>query len=280
MTDVLVDLRDGVAVLTLNRPDRMNAWTKGMEDALRAAFARAEADPAVRVLLLTGAGRAFCAGADMDAVAAESDAPSTAAPPARDGDFAQRYSYLMSGLKPLICAINGGAAGGGFVLPLFADIRLAARGAKMTTAFARRGFVAEHGSAWLLPRLIGPMNAADLLLSGRMIRGEEAAALGLCRALPDDGFADAAFEIARDMAANCSPRSMAVIKAQLRAGLGQSLAEATRMAELDLEKCADAPDMTEGVAHYLERRPARFPPLDRDGLPSSWQRAVRHPQTG
>ncbi|SFH63987.1 enoyl-CoA hydratase-related protein [Albimonas pacifica] len=267
MSELLYEVREAVAVLTLNRPERMNAWTPGLETLLRERFAQAEADPEARAILLTGAGRAFCAGADMDAVAAEDgEGPgSTAAPPAVEGDFAQRYSYLMSGRKPLICAINGGAAGVGFVLPLFADIRLVAEGAKLTTAFARRGFVAEHGSAWLLPRLIGPMNAADLLLSGRTLRGAEAASLGLARALPDAGFAEAAFEVARDLAANCSPRSMAVIKAQLRGAFVQTLAEATRMADVELEKCHGVPDMEEGVAHFLERRPAAFPPLPAEG---------------
>ncbi len=261
MSELLYEVRDAVAVLTLNRPERMNAWTPGLELLLRERFAQAEADPEARAILLTGAGRAFCAGADMDAVAAEDGPDSTVAPPAVEGDFAQRYSYLMAGRKPLVCAINGGAAGVGFVLPLFADIRLVAEGAKLTTAFARRGFVAEHGSAWLLPRLIGPMNAADLLLSGRTIRGAEAASLGLARALPDEGFAEAAFAVARDMAANCSPRSMSVIKAQLRGAWTQSLAEATRTADLELEKCHGSPDMAEGVAHFLARRPAAFPPL-------------------
>lgn len=266
MSEILYAARDGVGVITLNRPERMNAWTPGMETALRAIFDRAEDDPAARVLLLTGAGRAFCAGADMDAVAAEEDGAtpaSTAAPPAREGDFDQRYSYLMAGRKPLIAAINGGAAGVGFVLALFADIRLVAESAKLTTAFARRGFVAEHGSAWLLPRLIGPMNAADLLLSGRTLRGREAAALGLARALPDESFFEDAFAMARDMAANCSPRSMAVIKAQIRGAYVQSLAQATRMADLELEKCQGTPDMAEGVNAFLERRPPAFPPLPR-----------------
>ena len=258
--DVVYEVRDGVCVLTLNRPSRMNAWTPGMEVALRAAFERAEADPEVRVLLLTGAGRAFCAGADMDS--AEGDADNAMkAPPAREGDFAQRYSYLMGGGKPLIAAINGGAAGVGLVLALFADIRIARAGAKMTTSFARRGFVAEHGAAWLLQRLVGPMTAADLLLSGRIFLGTEAAALGLCRVLPDAGFAEAALAVAHEMAASCSPRSMAVIKAQLRAAWGQTLAEATRMAERELEACIATPDMAEGVRSYLEKRPPNFPPL-------------------
>ena len=261
--DILFAIREEVAVLTLNRPERMNAWTLAMETGLRSAFERAEADPGARVILLTGVGRAFCAGADMDAVAAEDGTTpqSTAAPPPREGDFSQRYSYLMAGRKPLIAAINGGTAGVGFVLPLFADIRLVAESAKMTSAFARRGFVAEHGSAWLLQRLIGPMNAADLLLSGRTIRGTEAASLGLCRALADEGFAEAAFDYAREIAASCSPRSMAVMKAQLSAAYTQSLAEATRLADRELERCHGTPDMAEGIAHFLERRPPRFPPL-------------------
>ncbi|WP_407493781.1 enoyl-CoA hydratase-related protein [Pseudooceanicola sp. MF1-13] len=260
MPDVLVTVRDGVAVLTLNRPDRMNAWTPGMEEALKQAFTQVEADPEARVLVLTGAGRAFCAGADMDSAEADA-ATAMKSPPPREGDFNQRYSYLMGGSKPLIAAINGGAAGVGLVLSLFADIRLARAGAKMTTSFARRGFIAEHGSAWLLPRLIGPMNAADLLLSGRVFTGAEGATLGLCRALPDDGFLDAALAYAADMAAQCSPRSMSVIKQQLRASYSQTLTDATRLAEQELEVCATAPDMAEGVQSFLEKRAPAFPPL-------------------
>ncbi|MGY9048410.1 hypothetical protein P775_24715 [Puniceibacterium antarcticum] len=258
--DVVYEVADGVAVLTLNRPTRMNAWTPGMEAGLHAAFTRAEADPEARVLLLTGAGRAFCVGADMDS--AEGDAETAMkAPPAREGDFAQRYSYLMGGRKPLIAAINGGAAGVGLVLALFADIRLARAGAKMTTSFARRGFVAEHGSAWLLQRLIGPMNAADLLLSGRVITGSEAEMIGLCRALPDEGFVDEARARAQDMARMCSPRSMAVIKSQLRAAWGQTLSEATHLAEQELEACICTPDVAEGVRSFVEKRAPCFSTL-------------------
>ncbi len=258
--DVLYEVQGGVAVLTLNRPDRMNAWTPGMEAALQAAFLRAEADADARVLLLTGAGRAFCAGADMDTAEEDSDS-AMKAPPARDGDFAQRYSYLMGGRKPLIAAINGGAAGIGLVLALFADLRLARAGAKMTTSFARRGFVAEHGSAWLLQRLIGPMNAADLLLSGRVVTGAEAEPLGLCQALPDEDFAQGALARAQEMAALCSPRSMAVIKAQMRAAWAQTLTEATQLAEQELEACIGTDDMAEGVRSFVEKRPPAFPSL-------------------
>ena len=190
MSELLYEVRDAVAVLTLNRPERMNAWTPGLELLLRERFAQAEADPEARAILLTGAGRAFCAGADMDAVAAEDGPDSTVAPPAVEGDFAQRYSYLMAGRKPLVCAINGGAAGVGFVLPLFADIRLVAEGAKLTTAFARRGLAGprpraprrgvrrgrlrrrpRHGGQLLPPLDVGDQGAAPRRLDPEPRRG-------------------------------------------------------------------------------------------------------------
>lgn len=150
-----------VASITFDRPDRLNAWTPTLEAELRAAVAQAEADDAVRAIVLSGAGRAFCAGMDM---AVLSDPGRPPVPQAdSDDDAAQRYGYLGALAKPMIAAINGAAAGVGLCIALHADLRYVAAGAKLTLPYARRGLVAEHGTAWLLPRLIGPMHAADLL---------------------------------------------------------------------------------------------------------------------
>lgn len=264
MSDVLYDLKNGVAVVTLNRPARMNAWTSGMEAALRDVLDKASTEPRARVILMTGAGRAFCAGADIEggSFTDEGSVLPLKAPPPRDGDWNQRYSYIGGIDKPVIAAINGAAAGVGLVLSLFADIRLVRAGAKLTTSFARRGLVAEHGSAWLLPRLVGEMRAADLLFSGCVFTGAEAETFGLAFALPDEEFAEASFAYARNLAQSVSPRSTALIKAQLRKGRSQSLTEATRLAEMLLESCDGHPDMVEGIAHWAEKRPARFQDYD------------------
>ena len=262
--DILYGVRQRVATITLNRPDRLNAYTPRMGDELRAALLRADQDEAVRAIVLTGAGRGFCAGADMArlsaAVAGKTDLKVSETPPS-DGlaaNFAQRNSYILAINKPIIAAINGAVAGIGLVLTLYCDIRYMAAGAKLTTAFARRGLIAEHGIAWMLPRLIGPMHALDLLLSARIVEAEEAERMGLVHVLPGEGFAEAVEERALELANLSSPRSVRIIKRQVYAGLFQSLAEATQMANREQEVCRETEDFREGVAHYLEKRPPNF----------------------
>jgi enoyl-CoA hydratase/carnithine racemase len=242
----------------------MNAWTPEMEVALKEALTCAAGDPEVRAILLIGAGRAFCAGAEMAAEGIGSGPSPLAAPPPREGDLNQRYSYIAGIPKPVIAAINGATAGVGLVLSLFADIRLVHPDAKLTTAFAQRGLVAEHGSALLLQRAVGPLRAADLLLSGRVFRGTEAVEMGLALALPAVGFAEAAIDYTVSLANSVSPRSVALIKAQLSLAHGQTLTQATQLAERLLESCDGHPDVAEGVAHWLERRAPDFAPLDPD----------------
>ena len=185
------EVRGHVATITFDRPDRMNTWTPVMESELQRLIAIAADDDDVRAIVLTGAGRGFCAGADMDRL---SGAVATSAPAERewiDDDLAQRYSYLLAIPKPIIAGINGAVAGIGVSLTLFCEVRYMAAGAKLTTSFARRGLIAEHGSAWMLTHLIGPMNAADLLLSARVVEAEEAQRLGLVRMLPAENFREA-----------------------------------------------------------------------------------------
>src|SRR5262245_1316435 len=195
--EILYRVEDRVATITLNRPDKLNAYTQVMSGELREAFAKADADEAVRAIVLTGAGRGFCAGADMarlsSAAAGKSNLRNEGDWPTEGlaANFAQRCSYILGVKKPIIAGINGAVAGIGLVLTLYCDIRYMAAGAKLTTAFARRGLIAEHGIAWMLPRLIGPMHALDLLLSARTISAEEAERMGLVHVLTADGFAEA-----------------------------------------------------------------------------------------
>jgi enoyl-CoA hydratase/carnithine racemase len=263
-TQLLYKVEDRVATVTLNRPDRLNAYTATMSAELREAFAAADADEGVRAIVLTGAGRGFCAGADMERL---SSAAAGKTDLRNDGDwpteglaanFAQRCSYILGIKKPVIAGINGPVAGIGLVLTLYCDIRYMAAGAKLTTAFARRGLIAEHGISWMLPRLIGPMNAMDLLLSARTVTAEEAAALGLVRALPAEGFAEAVQTRAAEIANLSSPRSTRIIKKQVYEALFQSLAEATAIANREQALCRDTDDFREGVAHYVEKRAPNF----------------------
>mgnify|MGYP003583326843 CR=1 FL=1 len=246
-----------VAVITFNRPERLNAWTPTLEAELKEAVAQAQADPEVRCAVLTGAGRAFCAGMDMEVLADPGRNSIQVAAPS-DDDLEQRYGYLWKFDKPLIAAINGAAVGVGLCIALHADLRFAAAGAKLATPYSRRGLVAEHGSAWLLPRLVGPMHAADLLLSGRTFLAEEADRMGLARLLPAEGFAQAVLSIAAEMANATSPRSTRIIKQQLLAARYQTLGQATRAADRAMAECRDTEDFREGVKHFLEKRAPQF----------------------
>jgi enoyl-CoA hydratase/carnithine racemase len=262
--EVLYDVADRVATITLNRPDRLNAWTPTMADQLREALMRAQADDGVRAIVLTGAGRGFCAGADMSGLAARASGQGVMQPhyeaPTEGlaANFAQRVSYLLAIKKPIIAAINGPAAGIGFVITLFCDLRFMAAGAKLTTSFARRGLIAEHGLGWMLPRLIGAMNALDLLLSARMVEAKEAEAMGLVRVLPAEGFLAAVQARASEIANLSSPRSVGIMKRQVYEAMFQSLAEATAIADRELAACRSTEDFREGVASFVEKRKPNF----------------------
>jgi enoyl-CoA hydratase/carnithine racemase len=259
-TDVVeMAIEDGVALLTLNRPDRLNAWTTEMEHAYFALLEQCAEDAQVRVIVVTGAGRGFCAGADMQELQALGDGTLDA----REHESARRpQSYPLSIPKPIIAAINGACAGIGLVQALMCDIRFAAEGAKLTTAFARRGLIAEHGISWMLPRLVGPARALDLLLSGRVVFAEEAAELGLVnRVLAPDRLLDAALDYARELVVNCSPASMATMKRQVYADLEGTLAAALTEADKLMLASFAAPDFAEGVASFVERRDPRFAAL-------------------
>jgi enoyl-CoA hydratase/carnithine racemase len=261
MTEVvLMNVQDGIAVLTLNRPERLNAWTGDMQiryfDLLEECAARDD----VRVIVLTGAGRGFCAGADMQGLRALSSGEGDAKPSVADERPVQ---FPMSIPKPIIAAINGACAGLGLVVALMCELRFAASDAKLTTAFVRRGLVAEHGSSWILPRLIGPARALDLLLSGRIVLGDEAANVGLVnRAFPAPTLLDESLEYARMLARECSPASMAEMKRQVYADLEQGLTEAVTEANRLMFNSFSRSDFAEGVRSFMERRSPEFQPLN------------------
>lgn len=270
---ILYDVADHIATLTLNRPDKLNAWTPVMEQEVRDALMRAEANGDVRVIILTGAGRGFCAGADMQSLDALAGSPEVSrdveqrlvagAAHARRtdirSDFQQTYSYFPAISKPIIAALNGPAVGLGFVIALYCDLRFASDQVKLGTAFSRRGLIAEHGISWLLPRLIGVGNALDLLYSARLIDANESLRMGLVsRVAPQTGFLNEVRNYARELATHVSPRSLRVIKRQVYDALFQQLGEAIEVANAEMLKSFRCADFQEGVAHFLEKRPPRF----------------------
>ncbi len=256
-TDVVLrDVSDGVCLLTLNRPDRMNAWTPAMEERYFDLLAEGDRDPRTRAIVVTGAGRGFCPGFDKQELAALSAGDAKAHAPSRP------QTFPLTIRKPVIAAINGPCAGIGLVQALMCDLRFAAAGVKFTTAFARRGLVAEHGISWLLPRLSGHANALDLLLSARVFPAEEAERLGVVnRVVAADEVLDRTLDYARDLAAHCSPASMAVVKAQVHRDLHRGLDEAVADADRLMAESFGRPDFDEGVRSFVDRRPPRFAAL-------------------
>ena len=269
---ILYDVAESVATVTLNRPDKLNAWTSQMESEVQEAMLSAAADDDVRVIVLTGAGKGFCAGADignLDSVSKSNDPKQLLKDlqarfvgPKIDGarsDFQKTYSYFPAIGKPIIAAINGASAGLGMVIPLFCDIRFASDKAKFSTAFARRGLIAEYGMSWMLPRIVGVSNALDLLYSARLIDAAEAERMGLVsRVIPLDQFADAVRAYAVELASMSSPRSMRIMKRQVYNGLFSSLGEAIDVANEEMVPALCCEDFKEGVAHFIEKRAPNF----------------------
>jgi enoyl-CoA hydratase/carnithine racemase len=271
--DIIYEVSDPVATITLNRPAALNAWTNTMDAEIKDAIARASADRAVVGIIITGAGRAFCAGADMNTLRALTDgaAPESAGsagsagsdsaskPRSPDSDFSGRFPYLMMVEKPIIAAVNGAVAGMAYPFSLCCDLRVVTPDAVFLTAFAQRGLIAEWGLSWLLPRLVGPSVALDLLLSSRKVRGEEALALGLANYLvaPDE-LLRFCRQYIEQLAKSSSPTSMAIMKRQMyeqmHAGLGAADAEASRL----MVESFGRPDFKEGVRSFMEKRPPNF----------------------
>jgi enoyl-CoA hydratase/carnithine racemase len=269
--DLTYEAKDGVAVISLNRPQALNAYTAAMGASLKQAVADAVADAAVRVIVLTGAGRGFCAGADMNLLQNIPAGGRVTQIPETSYDFYSglgpdvgphyggRFGYLLQARKPVIAAINGPAAGLGLVLALYADLRFAGSEAKLTTSFAQRGLIAEHGISWLLPRLIGPAQALDLLFSARKLTAAEAERICIVnRVFPQESFMQEVMAYAKSLAQTVSPRSTAVMKAQIWKALFQDFNEALAMADAEMKKSFASADFKEGVAHYVQKRAPAF----------------------
>jgi enoyl-CoA hydratase/carnithine racemase len=256
----------GVAILTFNRPERLNAWGADIAAGFYAAIDRAERDPAVRVIVVTGRGRGFCAGAYLgtpDSAPTFGETMEKAARTNLADLVGERPPHFVTTLrKPVIAAINGSCVGIGLTQALMCDVRFAAAGAKFAAVFARRGLIAEFGISWILPRLTSWGAALDLLLSGRTFLAEEAAQLGLVKeVLPPEDLMKRALGYAEDIAANCSPASMAVIKRQVYGDATGDVAEATSRAEVLLHEAMPRPDVVEGITSFLQKRPPQFPSL-------------------
>ncbi|MEN9803450.1 MAG: hypothetical protein RIS41_297 [Actinomycetota bacterium] len=256
---VLLDVvAPGVGVVTLNKPDRLNAWSAAMSAEFFARLEEARTRDDIRVLVVTGSGRGFCPGADMDSLNQIRANPSAGAGAATG---VGRFSDMMAYPKPIIAAINGAVAGVGLVMALFCDLRYAANGVKFTTAFSRRGLIAEYGASWALPRLIGNARALDVLLSGRVFTAEEAERLGLVNGVvaPDELMSHV-LAYASDLAENCCPTSWAIMKKQVYGDWGNDADSSTTAAIRLMNESLVRDDFQEGVQSYLDKRAPRFAP--------------------
>ena len=270
---ILYSVDAPVATITMNRPDNLNAFTTRMLAEIRHALAQAERDANVVGIVLTGAGRGFCAGMDMNALNSMSSGSDRAADDlssleAHPGDpdmgenFQVTYSYLLSMRKPLIAAINGACAGLGFCFALLCDMRFVEKTAKFTTAFSQRGLVAEHGVSWMLPRLIGPGRALDLLWSARKFDGVEAQQLGLAERLCETGAsATDAVAYIKQLAVSAAPMSLMVMKQQVYRHLNMQLGDAMHDTNTLMAASLKRDDFREGVRSFMERRPPKFQTL-------------------
>jgi enoyl-CoA hydratase/carnithine racemase len=276
--EILYDVDERIATVTLNRPKKLNAVTNRTGQEIRHAIATAETDEDVVGIILTGAGRGFCAGADMGMLgdiqeaglisAVDEEIEFEALEPgdkSMGADFASGYTYLMSVRKPIIAAVNGPCAGVGLSMSMFCDLRFASEDAVFVTTFAQRGLVAEHGNSWILPRLIGPSRALDLLWSGRKVRGEEAVTLGIAnRVFPADDLIPETRAYLRTLVETASPTSLMHMKQMvyqhLMLGLGPAMDETNAI----MDRSVKWPDFKEGISSFVERRPPEFPPLHPD----------------
>ena len=273
-TEILYDISGKIATITLNRPEKLNAWTGIMEQEVRAALIEATEDDGIGVIILTGAGRGFCSGADMNNLntlqqgasrggrtsdSVRSVNNSVPGGLSLSNDYCLRYTYFPSVPKPIIAAINGPAAGLGMIMSLYCDVRFASDAAVFSTAFARRGLIAEHGISWMLPKLIGLQNALDLTLTARKFAAAEAKDMGLVsKVFPMESFMDDVNAYAVEMANMVSPRSVRVMKRQIYQAMLNSLEHSVLLANSEMPASFESEDFKEGVAHFVERRSPKF----------------------
>jgi enoyl-CoA hydratase/carnithine racemase len=266
---ITCETSDGVLTITLNRPERLNAWTAQMGWELRTAFDSADDDDEVRAIIVTGAGRGFCAGADLASGADTFDyRKHKSTGPARDngGEFTLR---VFESTKPVIAAINGPAVGVGATMTLPMDVRLAAEDARIGFVFARRGIIPEACSSWFLPRVVGISRAMEWVATGRVFSAQEALEGGLVRSLhPKDELLDAARTLAREIAENAAPVSVALARQLMWRMLGaEHPMLAHRADSLGMVARGQSADAVEGITAFLEKRPASFPDRVSDELP-------------
>ncbi len=258
---LLYKVGDQVATITLNRPSKLNAYTPRMGEELVAAMQQADHDPEARVIVLTGAGRAFCAGADISIFAADLEArKSPGHGPVRDEhEVIFTYPTLMRGLsKPTIAAINGFALGVGCTMTLPCDIRIASEQAEIGIIFARVGLIPEIGSTYLLPRLIGAARAAEMMLTGKRFKAHECLAMGLVsHVVPADKLMAKARELADDIL-QCSPTSLTYTRRALHQGIDGTLETAIQFELAALEQCRSSPEHAEYVSAFMEKRKPNF----------------------
>lgn len=265
--DVIYDKADRVAVVAYNRPERMNAWSARMGDEARTAILDAENDPQIGAIILTGKGRAFCAGADMQTLNSLADGTGQLADPGRatlgtedlSPNFRGRFSWMLALKKPVIGAINGPAVGMGFANTLYCDIRIAAEKARMGLIFTRRGLGIEFGSSWMLPRIVGIANAMDLAITGRLIDGNEAFRMGLVsQVVPDSELMNAARALATDIATQCTPLGISHVKRLVYGHLFSDLATAMRDDDQSAVELLKSEDFREGIRAFQEKRSPKF----------------------
>src|SRR5438477_771847 len=265
---ILYDVADAVATITLNRPEKLNAWTMRLGAEVRHARVHAARDRGVKAIVVTGAGKGYCAGADMNmlqglgrgaGVDAVPEDLHVDLDPSLPEAVRGEYSYPLGLTKPVVAAVNGVAAGLGLSYMLYYDLRFASDRARFGLLFPRRGLIAEHGTAWILPRLVGMAHACDLLFSGRLVAAEEAAAIGLVnRVVPHDDLLAHVRAYATELATQSSPRSLRIMKRQLYGDQSVDLDAAIREADREMVACFPTEDFREGVASFVERRPPRF----------------------
>lgn len=274
--EIIYDVADGVAVITMNRPETLNALTDRTQAEIRHALDQSERTEDTIGTVLTGAGRGFCSGVDMNALgamseagrrlgAAHADLAADPGNPDNDPNFQIGAAYFLGLRKPLIAAINGACAGLGFSYAVFCDLRFVDRTARFATAFSQRGLIAEHGTSWILPRLIGPANALDILWTGRKFDGEEAGRIGLANRVCDPGeCVNDARAYLREIADVAAPNSLMMMKRQIYRHLNAELRPAMEESNAWMDASLARGDFKEGVASFVERRPPKFAPVEVD----------------
>jgi enoyl-CoA hydratase/carnithine racemase len=259
---IIYTVEDPVAIITLNKPDRLNAWNRQMESEVKHAIRAAERDSAVVGIVITGAGRGFCAGADMQdlaAIQANSGGANIATYDSDGGDFDGRFTWLLAVKKPVIAAINGPVAGMAVALILCCDLRFIAEDAAIITSFSHRGLIAEWGVAWLLPRMVGTGNALDLLFSSRRVLGTEATQMGLAqKVLPTGEVVAHSVAYIQELAAHAAPMSLAIIKEQIYTQLVATLGQSEIAAREEMTASFARPDFQEGVNSFVQKRLPQF----------------------